>query len=172
MASNGSNEILELDGSYLEGGGQILRITTALSVLFKKPIRITNIRAGRKNGGLKAQHLTGVELLANISKANLTGACLNSTEITFVPDVINSGRYMADTKTAGSICLLIQNSLPVLIFASETCELDLRGGTNAENAPQIDYFQSVFAPIAAKFGIDVNLQILRRGYYPRGLYFK
>ncbi len=52
-----------IDGSLLEGGGQILRISTALSVLLKKTIRITNIRAGRKDGGLKPQHLTGIELL-------------------------------------------------------------------------------------------------------------
>lgn len=159
---------IEIDGSYLEGGGQILRISTALSTLLKKPIKISKIRAGRKDGGLKAQHLTGIDLLGRVSQANLTGASLKSTEVKFIPKMIQSGRYAADTKTAGSICLIIQNALPCLIFAKETCELDLRGGTNAANAPQIDYFQMVFCPIAKQFGLKCDLEILRRGYFPKG----
>ena len=138
MASSGSNEnMIEIDGSYLEGGGQILRISTALSAILKKPIRITKIRAGRKDGGLKPQHLTGIELLGKVSQAKLKGAALKSSELTFEPQGIQSGRYLADTKTAGSIYLLIQNALSCLIFANEPCELELKGGTNAENAPQI-----------------------------------
>lgn len=167
MASK-SPELIEINGSYLEGGGQILRISTALSSLLKKPIKISRIRAGRKDGGLKAQHLTGIELLSRISQANLTGASLKSTEVMFIPEIIKPGRYVADTKTAGSICLIVQNALPCLIFTKEVSELDLRGGTNAENAPQIDYFQMVFRPVAKQFGIECDLNILRRGYYPKG----
>ncbi len=86
----------------------------------------------------------------------------------FEPEFIQVGRFVGDTKTAGSICLLLQNVLPCLIFSTGPCELDLRGGTNAANAPQIDYFQEVFSPIAANFGIQTEVKILKRGYYPRG----
>lgn len=103
-----------------------------------------------------------------MSDAKLTGAELKSTQVTFTPKNLMPGRYQGDTKTAGSLCLLIQSALPCLIFASNQSELDLRGGTNAENAPQIDYFQLVFKPHAQKFGIDVDLEIIRRGYFPKG----
>jgi RNA 3'-terminal phosphate cyclase (ATP) len=127
----------QIDGSYLEGGGQILRISTALAVLLKKPIRIINIRAGRKDAGLKPQHLTGIELLKDLSKATLKGGALKSTEISFKPNTLQAGRYVADTKTAGSVGLLIQSALPCILFAKGPCELVLKGGTNAANAPQI-----------------------------------
>ena len=170
MASSKVTEenLIEIDGSYLEGGGQILRISTALSVLLNKPIKVVKIRAGRKDAGLKAQHLTGIKLLAEMSNAKCVGDKLSSTELTFIPNTLTPGRYSADTKTAGSICLLLQNSIPCLIFAKEECELDLRGGTNAEHAPQVDYFDYVFNPISAKFGLRNEMSVLKRGYYPKG----
>lgn len=42
-------------------GGQILRMSIALSALLKKPIKIIKIRAGRKNSGLAAQHMNGIQ---------------------------------------------------------------------------------------------------------------
>lgn len=48
-----------INGSILEGGGQILRNSVSLAALLQKPIRIENIRAGRSQPGLKNQHRTG-----------------------------------------------------------------------------------------------------------------
>lgn len=82
-------------------GGQILRIAVALSALTKKPVRIRNIRAGRKKPGLAAQHLNGIQLAQRICNGQVTGVHLGSSEIEFSPGRIKAGEYTADTRTAG-----------------------------------------------------------------------
>ncbi|XP_074036782.1 RNA 3'-terminal phosphate cyclase isoform X1 [Leptinotarsa decemlineata] len=163
-----SKNYIEIDGSLLEGGGQILRIALTISALKKIPVRIFNIRGGRKKPGLMEQHLKGVELLRDICSANVNGASLGSTEVEFYPGEIKGGNFLAQVKTAGSISLLLQVALPCCFFAKSSTTLTLRGGTNAEMAPQIDYTTEVFKPIMEKFGATFDFDLVRRGYFPKG----
>ncbi|KAF9532406.1 RNA 3'-terminal phosphate cyclase [Crepidotus variabilis] len=163
-----------IDGSVLEGGGQILRNAVSLSALLSKPVKIEKIRNGRKPPGLKNQHRTGLELAAQISNAQLTGAKNGSREIEFIPGQIQlPDRFHADSVTAGSITLLSQIGLPLLLFsptAVGASKLTLLGGTNASNAPQIDYTEHIFIPFMRRFfGVEnISLHIKKRGYFPKG----
>lgn len=110
--------------------------------------------------------------------ATTEGVEKNSTVLTFIPERRTlCSQYTVDSGTAGSTALLLQISLPCLLFAlptesnseEKTSYLTLRGGTNASAAPQIDYTQHVFLPfLRSYFGIDVSLDIRRRGYWPKG----
>ncbi|KAJ7632301.1 RNA 3'-terminal phosphate cyclase domain-containing protein [Roridomyces roridus] len=160
-----------IDGSVLEGGGQILRNSVSLSALLGKPISIHKVRNGRKPPGLKNQHRTGIQLAAEIASAHLTGAKNGSSAIDFVPGPIKPGNYMADSVTAGATTLLLQISLPILLFSSSPTPSSLRllGGTNCTMAPQIDYIQRVFLPFATRhFDLKVDLELRKRGYFPKG----
>ena len=85
--------MLKIDGSYGEGGGQILRTALALACVTKTPLEIFNIRKGRRNPGLQPQHLAGVRACAKISSAEVEGGMLGSTELKFIPGELKGGRY-------------------------------------------------------------------------------
>lgn len=161
-------DVMEIDGSYLEGGGQILRNALSLSCILCRPIRVVKIRSNRPNPGLSNQHLYGLNLLQQITNARVKGNYLKSTEVEFYPGVIKSGKYKVDTRTAASVSLVLQAALPVLIFGNSDTELELIGGTNVGMAPQVDFMTEVFRPNLEKFGITFDFDLFRRGYYPRG----
>ena len=64
--------------------------------------------------------------------------------------------------------LIIQIALPCLLFASKSITVELKGGTNVPFSPQLDYTTLVFQPIAKLFGIEFNLDLRCRGYFPKG----
>jgi len=166
--SEDPGDYLQIDGSTMEGGGQIIRITGCLSTLLSVPVCVSKIRAGRASPGLKAQHLTGLHLIKDISGGRLQGADFGSKQILYRPGNITGGEFNADTKSAGAVCLLAQIALPVSLFAPTPTVLNLRGGTNADMAPQIDAFTEVFLPNLQRFGPHVEYEVVRKGFFPKG----
>ncbi len=160
--------MIDIDGSFGEGGGQILRTTVALASVLGKDIRVSNIRAGRSQPGIKAQHLTGVRAVARICEASTDGAKVGSTKLEYRPSRPRGGRFHFDVGTAGSVTLVLQAIMPLLAFASETVEVQLTGGTDVRWSPPVDYLQLVTLPILRRMGYIGDLKVLRRGYYPRG----
>lgn len=158
----------EIDGSILEGGGQILRMAVSFGAIVSTPIRVTKIRAGRSKPGLAAQHLKGLELVSEMCSGKLNGAYIGSQQIEFWPGKLHGGNFTANPQTAGAISLLLQIALPCALFADGLSTLDLRGGTNAEMAPQIDFMTEVFRPNMERFGASFDFDLHRRGYYPKG----
>ncbi|MDK2782203.1 MAG: 3-terminal phosphate cyclase [Archaeoglobi archaeon] len=155
--------MIEIDGSYGEGGGQILRVALALSGILREDVRVYNIRKGRKNPGLAPQHLTTLRTAGEICNAEIEGAELGSTEIVFRPGEIERVRMRVDIGTAGSITLLLQCILPVMMRRGG--ELIVRGGTDVRWSPTADYFRNVFL---RALNTNVHLEIRRRGFYPAG----
>jgi RNA 3'-terminal phosphate cyclase (ATP) len=160
--------MIEIDGSFGEGGGQVLRTSLSLSCLLNKTFRIFNIRKKRKKPGLMPQHLMGIRSLKLISNAKVKGDSQGSTELLFEPGEVKAGDYFFDIGTAGSTSLLLQAILPPLIFAEHKSSLTLKGGTHVTFSPPFHYISKVFIPILKRFGMTAEAAIESYGFYPKG----
>lgn len=160
--------MIEVDGSYGEGGGQILRTAVALAAYLGTPCTIRHIRRGRPTPGVRPQHLAGVQALAELCRAEVKGLQLNSQEITFKPREVAGGKLRIAIGTAGAIGLILQTVMLPAGKASAPCQLRITGGTDVPWAPTTGYVTEITLPVLARVGYAGALAITKRGYYPRG----
>ncbi len=160
--------MIRIDGSYGEGGGQILRTAIALSCVTGEAVEVYNIRANRPKPGLAAQHLKGIEAAKNISEASVEGLRIGSTRVVFRPKKLRGGRFRIDIGTAGSVTLILQTILLPSLFAERESSFEIIGGTDVAWSPPIDYFRFITLRALREMGCDVDVELLRRGYYPKG----
>jgi RNA 3'-terminal phosphate cyclase (ATP) len=160
--------MIHIDGSQGEGGGQVLRTSLALSILTGRPVRIENIRAGRKKPGLMAQHLKAVEAAAAISGAVVEGARLGARTLFFEPQGLFPGNYRFNIGTAGSTSLVLQTILIPLSFAEAPSSVIVTGGTHVPWSPSFHYMERHLNPFLKMIGFNLDLKLEGAGYYPRG----
>ena len=158
--------MIKIDGS--EGGGQLLRTALSLSAITQNPFGMTNIRGAREKGGLKPQHLEGVKAISKICNSEVKGAKLESKDLVFKPEKISGGDYKIDIGTAGSITLILQTLIPALLYADKKTSLEIKGGTDVKWSPSFDYFYNVPMRFLEMFGVDAKLELISRGFYPKG----
>jgi RNA 3'-terminal phosphate cyclase (ATP) len=172
MHNNNMGEItlapLTLDGSTGEGGGQILRTGLALSMVTRRPLHITRIRAGRPKPGLMRQHLACVQAAMAVCNGRADGAELGSQTLQFTPGAVRAGDYRFQIATAGSCLLVLQTVLPALMLADGPSKVELAGGTHNPMAPPFDFLEGAFAPLVRRLGVGLELQLKRRGFFPAG----
>ena len=160
--------MIEINGSYGEGGGALLRISTALSALTRDPVHITGVRVNRPKTGLMPQHLNAVKAVSSLSSAHVEGLQIGSEELFFYPEEIKGGTFNIDVKTAGSITLVLQAFMIPAAFADAPVTITIHGGTDVRWSPPVNYLQQVTLPVLKSMGYDAELNIIRRGHYPRG----
>lgn len=166
---------LVIDGSFGEGGGQILRTAVGLAAITGRPIRIEKIRAGRPKPGLGAQHLAAVRAVAAVCDAELSGDSLGSQTLRFHPRRRpRSTEYDFDVAGAreggsgGAATLVLQAVLPPLLLADGNSTVTVCGGTHMAWSPPFDYLQDVWVATVARMGASIDIELRRSGWFPKG----
>jgi RNA 3'-terminal phosphate cyclase (ATP) len=164
-----------IDGSHGEGGGQILRTALTLSAITGRPLTIARLRAGRPKPGLAAQHVTAVLSVAELCRAEVSGATLGSETLSFRPTVPpRAGDYLFDVAaarergSAGAATLVLQTVALAALFASGASRFCIRGGTHVPWSPPYDYIAHVWRPFLARMGIALEVELARFGFLPVG----
>lgn len=160
--------MIEIDGSTGVGGGQIVRTALALSLCTQQPIRLSNVRAGRSNPGLRPQHLAAVRAASAIGRADVSKVEEGTTEFSFVPSSVAPGRYSFDVGTAGSVVLVLQTILPPLLTARAPSTITVTGGTHVRSAPVFEFFRWAYIPVVQRMGPVLRTSLAQHGFYPRG----
>lgn len=161
-------DAIQIDGSYGEGGGSIVRTAVALSAVTGKPCKIINIRSKKRNPGLQAQHSTAINAVAKLCSAKVSGNEIGSTEIEFVPREIRGGSLSLNVGTAGSTALVLQALMVPAVHCASQLDVKIVGGTLNKWAPSISYIQNVTLALLKKTGYKGEIILHRHGFYPRG----
>jgi RNA 3'-terminal phosphate cyclase (ATP) len=166
---------IAIDGSWGEGGGQILRTSLSLAAITGQSFQLYNIRAGRKNPGLAAQHLTSAWAAAAVCQAKLNGDALGSMFLEFIPQASpQAGNYSFDVTeartggSAGAITLILQTILLPLALAEGNSTVILKGGTHVAWSPTVTYIDQVYLPFLHSLGIQAQVTLKQWGWYPIG----
>lgn len=160
---------IEIDGSI--GGGSVLRVAVPLALGLNKSIKITNIRSKRRNPGLRTQHLLGLKYLADISNYIIIGATIGSQVVTLTPNEESKKIVKSKIKidTAASVSLIIQALCNYSFVSKKDVEFEfIGGGTHTNWSPNFDYVQEITKSVFQLFGLDLNVKMRSRGFYPKG----
>ncbi len=161
-------EMLEIDGSRGEGGGQMVRTTVAMSTVTGIPVHLTRIRENRPTNGLSKQHVAAVNAVARMAGSHVEGCNIGSDELKFIPGDEQFYNIDVNISSAGSISLVLQAMLLGARNHTQRLTVDICGGTNVMWAPPIDYYQSLLFPMMNRMGINADAKIIDRGFYPQG----
>ena len=160
--------MIEIDGSFGSGGGQVLRTALAFSTLTNIPFRMINIRSKRNQPGLKQQHLSCIRLLKEMSDCKVLGDTLGSSEIMFIPGEYKSKNIEFDIQTAGSITLLLQSILLPALFSSKKHKITITGGTDVAWSCPSEYTKEILFPHLRRFCNNLDISVKKKGFYPKG----
>src|SRR5207245_9684333 len=160
--------VLAASGGTGAGRGHVPPMAAGLSSLTASPVRAARFQVLPPTTGLAAQNLPSINAVAALCEADVTGVSVGASSIEFRAGKLVAGRFSFDVGTAGSTTLVLQALFPVAAAAPGAVRVRLIGGTDVRWSPPIDYFNRVFLPLLRRLGARADVEVLRRGYYPRG----
>ncbi len=146
----------------------MLRTAAGLAAATQVPVEITDIRQGRRNPGLRPQHVAALQAVAQACHGELEGATVGAKTVRLTPGQGQGGTVRAETETAANTLLILQALLPLAPALDEPLTLEATGGTDTKWAPTLGHLRHALIPLAAKAGVRIELLGVRHGFYPKG----
>ena len=153
-------DLIEIDGSLHEGGGQMIRSSLALSLILKKQFRMVNIRKNRPNPGINNQ------LRSVFSAFTDKLPKLGDFQVYFFPKFLEPTQIKA--ATAASITLMMQCLVPVFTCIGYDKLVKINGGTDVSRSPPLASIKNLLIPLLDRMGIRLNIEDVKPGYFPIG----
>ncbi len=161
-------DLVSIDGSASEGGGQVLRTALALSAATGRGFEVSRIRAQRLRPGLQPQHLAAVRAAALACGAEVHGGFDGSPDLRFLPQAPTAGEFSFDIGGSGAATLVLQTVIPILSLAEGASRVSVLGGTHVPRSPSFEFLARHWAAVVGRLGIDVLPTLVRAGFAPRG----
>jgi RNA 3'-terminal phosphate cyclase (ATP) len=158
-------DLVSIDGSGSEGGGQVLRAALALSAATGRAFELTRIRAQRLRPGLQAQHLAAVRAAALACGAEVHGGFDGSPDLRFLPQAPTAGEFSFEI--GGAATLVLQTVIPILALAGSASRVSVVGGTHVPRSPSFDFLARHWAPVVGRLGVCVRSTLVRPSFAPR-----
>ena len=159
--------MIDIDGSFGEGGGQILRSSLTLALMTGQAFHLRNVRARRSRPGLQPQHLTAVRAAAEVGQAQTRGASVGSSQLEFHPQAVRPGDYRFAIGTAGATTLVLQTVHLPLALQNAPSTVTVEGGTHNDHAPCFHFLDTTWRGYMARLNLPIDLTLVRPGFYPR-----
>lgn len=171
------NNMIEIDGSLGEGGGQILRTALALSLITGRSFRLINIRAKRPKPGLMRQHLACVQAAVAVGGGPARSLAhdgdgatvrIGAAQLSFTPGPVDGGSFEFAVGSAGSCMLVLQTVLWPLVMSAKQSTLLLQGGTHNPMAPSFSFLKHMAPHFSGDGPAYFEMELRRHGFYPAG----
>jgi RNA 3'-terminal phosphate cyclase (ATP) len=163
------SDAIELDGAQQSGSGTLVRFGVAFASVLGRELHVVRARARRAKPGLRAQHVAALHAAAELCGGSVEGARVGAGEFRYRPGPrVRGGSFAWDIGTAGSATMLALGVLPIACLAAAPVRARIRGGVCQDFAPSPYHLAQVLAPLLARCGAQVELEVLRPGYVPGG----
>lgn len=151
-------------------GTNNFRFRLILATLSGKPIKITKIRSGDLNPGLKDYEVSFLRLLESVTSGSQIEISYTGTTVIYRPGIIVGGEMSHNCPHGKPIGYFLEPMLYLAPFSKKKFSVMFKGLTNlTSNDIGIDSIKWGLIPLLEKFGVrEVSIHVLKRGCPPLG----
>jgi len=142
-----------------------------LATLSGKPIKISKIRSGDFNPGLRDHEVSFLRLLEAITNGSHIEISYTGTTVIYRPGLVIGGELTHVCPHTETVGYFIAPMLMLAPFSKNKFSIVFQGLTNSAKSDSygVDAIKWGMLPMMEKFGVrEVNLHILKRGSAPNG----